>query len=422
MKTSASIPSILNYLIFLICFPVSLSTHAQEAQWRGPDRNGTYPATGLLKQWPENGPEMILKVEALGSGYSSPILADNIIYITGKKDDHDFLSAVDLKGNILYQVPYGKAWDETYTDSRSTPTLDGDRIYLVSGKGEVVCLNARNGEIIWSVNAHEKYSGELHRWGLAESPLVVDDKVVYNTGGKVASVVAFNKYDGTEVWKTESTDDYRTYVSPVLYENGNTRLILAVTANYVLGISPDDGRITARYTYLPDDPAAQRGATNNTNSPLINGDEIFISKGYDQYGVMLKMDPDGKSLKEIWKSPTLDTHHGHYVLIDGYLFGSNWLNNSKGNWVCLDWKTGKVMYEEEWITKGSIVSADGLLYCYEERSGNVALVKPNPEKFDRISSFKIELGAGPHWAHPYIADGKMLIRHGEVLMVFDIKA
>jgi outer membrane protein assembly factor BamB len=246
--------------------------------------------------------------------------------------------------------------------------------------------------------------------------------VIYTTGGKVASVVAFNKYTGAEAWKAKSTEDYRTYVSPVLYENGNTRLILAVTANYVLGISPEDGSIATRYTYLPEDPATQRGATNSTNSPLINGDEIFISKGYDQYGVMLKMGPDGKSLKEKWRSPTLDTHHGHYVLVNGYLYGSNWLNNSKGNWVCLDWKSGKVMYEEEWITKGSIVFADGLLYCYEERSGNVALVKPNPEKFDRISSFQIEPGSGPHWAHPYIADGKMLIRHGEVLMVFDIKA
>jgi outer membrane protein assembly factor BamB len=96
--------------------------------------------------------------------------------------------------------------------------------------------------------------------------------------------------------------------------------------------------------------------------------------------------------------------------------------NSKGNWVCLEWETGEVMFEQEWITKGSIVSADGMLYCYEERSGNVALVKPNPEKFDVISTFNIQAGSGPHWAHPYIADGKLLMRHGNVLMIFNIKA
>ncbi len=408
--------------IYMLALFLFISASAQEAQWRGPNRNGIYPETGLLKQWPEKGPEMILEVKDLGGGYSSPILSGDIIYITGKKDEQDFLSAVDIKGNILYQVPYGKAWDETYTESRCTPTLDDDRLYVVSGKGEVVCLNAKNGEIIWSVNAHEKYQGELHRWGLAESPLVVDDKVIYTTGGKIASVVAFNKYNGQEAWKTKSTDDYRAYVSPVLYENGNVRLIIAVTANYVLGISPEDGSISAQYTYLPDDPNAQRGATNNTNSPLIKGNGIFVSKGYDQYGVMLRMSDDGKSLEEIWRSSVMDTHHGHYVYAGDYLYGTNWLSNAKGNWLCLDWNTGKVMFETEWITKGSIVSADGMLYCYEERSGNVALVKPNPDKFDVVSSFKIESGSGPHWAHPYIADGKLLMRHGDVLMVFKIKA
>ena len=408
--------------ILTLTLVLFISSNAQEAQWRGPDRNGIYPGTGLLKQWPKNGPEMIFQVGDLGGGYSSPILSGDIIYITGKKNEQDFLSAVDLKGNILYQVPYGKAWDETYTETRCTPTLDGDRIYLVSGKGEVVCLNAENGEIIWSVNAHEKYQGELHRWGLAESPLVVDDKVLYTTGGKVASVVAFNKFNGEEVWKTRSTDDYRAYVSPVLYDNGKVRLIIAVTANYILGISPDDGSISTQYKYLPDDPNAQRGATNNTNSPLIKDDEIFISKGYDQYGVMLKMSDDGKSFKELWRSSILDTHHGHYVYVGDYLYGTNWLSNAKGNWICLDWKTGELMYEQEWITKGSIITADGMLYCYEERSGNVALVKPDPEKFDIVSSFQIKSGSGPHWAHPCIGDGKLLMRHGDVLMVFDIKA
>jgi outer membrane protein assembly factor BamB len=408
-------------ILFLTLLPCLLS-NAQEAQWRGPDRNGIYPDANLLNKWPDHGPEMILKVEDLGGGYSSPIYSNGIIYITGIKDNLDYLSALDMKGNLLYQVPYGNAWDASYPESRCTPTLDEERLYVVSGKGQVVCLNAKNGEKVWTVNAHEKYKGELHRWGLAESLLIVDDKVLYTTGGNIASVVAFDKYSGQEVWKAESTGDYRTYVSPVLYENGNVRLIIAVTANYVLGISPENGTITARYTYLPDESGSQRGATNNTNSPLIRGDEIFISKGYDQYGVMLKVGGDGKSLKEIWRSGTLDTHHGHYVYAGNYVYGSNWLSNSKGNWVCLDWNTGKVMFEEEWITKGSIVYADGKLYCYEERSGNLALVNPTPEKFDIISSFKVELGSGPHWAHPYIADGKLLVRHGEVLMVFDITA
>jgi outer membrane protein assembly factor BamB len=408
-------------LVFSL-FLISGFTHAQDGQWRGPERSGIFPESGLLKSWPTDGPELIMKASDLGGGYSQPVLVDGTVYIAGKKDSNDVLTALDLHGNKLYEVIYGNSWNETYPESRSTPTVIGDKIYLVSGMGEVVCINKADGKILWSVNAQEMFSGETHRWGIAESPLVIDDKVIYTTGGKETSVVALNKDTGAEVWKTESVGGARTYVSPVIYKNGSVRQIVASTSDFVIGIDPSTGSVSWRYKYLPENTEEERGATNSTNSAIIKGNELFISKGYDQYGVMLTVAPDGKSVQEKWRTKDLDTHHGHYVTIGDYIYGSNWLNNSKGNWVCLEWKTGKKMYEQEWITKGPIVSAEGLLYCYEERTGNVALVNPNPEKFDIISTFKIAEGSGPHWAHPYIKDGKLLIRHGDVLMVFNIKA
>ena len=403
-------------LLFFLIQPV----YAQETQWRGPDRNGHFPDTGLMKTWPADGPEMLLKVEDIGMGYSTPVLHNNIIYVTGKKGEEDFLSAIDMAGNIKYQVKYGSSWNQSYPETRSTPTLDGDRIYVISGMGEVVCLNAGDGAILWSVDANESYEGAIHRWGVAESPLIIDDKVLYTCGGDKTSVVALNKHSGEIEWKAESLGGQRTYVSPVLYEHDGRQLIVALTAHHILGIVPENGKIAWHYEYLPPEGSGARGATNSTNSPITRENEVFVSKGYDQYGVMLKVSPDMNSVEEKWRTSVMDTHHGHYVNVGEYLYGSNWQSNSTGNWVCLDWDTGEVMYEEKWNTKGSIALAEGLLYCYEERGGNVALVNPTPEKFDIISTFKIEYGTGPHWAHPYIADKKLLIRHGEVVMVFDI--
>lgn len=407
---------------FLIALFISVNAMAQEVQWRGPDRSGKFPEVGLLQEWPESGPEELLKVEGIGVGYSTPVLYDGIIYVTGKIEEDDYLNAIDQNGNIIYQVAYGKSWTKTYTDTRCTPTIEGERIYLISGTGQIACLNRMDGNILWSVDAHKKYNGKIHKWGVAESPLIVDDKVLYTNGGDETSVIAFNKLTGETAWTTESVGGARTYVSPVIYNNGDVRLIVASTADYVIGIEPKNGEISWRYKYLPDDPEKMRGATNSTNSAIIKGNEIFISKGYDQYGVMLQVAEDGNGITEKWRTDVLDTHHGHYVNIGDYIYGSNWQSNSKGKWVCLEWETGKVMYKESWNTKGPIAFADSKLYCSEERSGNVALVNPTPEKFDIISTFKIEHGSGPHWAHPYIVDGKLLIRHGDVLMVFKIKA
>jgi outer membrane protein assembly factor BamB len=406
--------------VIILTLSISQFVFSQEAQWRGPDRNGRFPEEGLLESWPEGGPEMILKVEELGMGFSTPVLHNEIIYITGRKYADDYLTAIDLKGNIKYQVKYGSSWNQSYPDTRSTPTIDSDRIYLISGLGEVVCLNIDDGSIIWSVDANKQYDGELHRWGVAESPLIVDDKVIYTSGGDLASLLAFNKFSGELEWQSKSIGGARTYVSPVLYENENFRLIVAATENYIFAVHPESGEIAWSVEFLSPVESGGRVVTININSPVYRDDEIFISKGYNMFGVMLKVGPNANQVQEKWRTEVLDTHHGHYILEGEYLYGSNWLSNSQGNWVCLAWKSGEVMYEEKWNTKGSVAYADGLLYCYEERGGNVALVKPTPKKFDIVSSFKIEYGSGPHWAHPYIAEKKLLIRHGEVLMVFDI--
>jgi hypothetical protein len=136
---------------------------------------------------------------------------------------------------------------------------------------------------------------------------------------------------------------------------------------------------------------------------------------------MFKLVDGGNEIEQVWINRTLDCHHGQVVKVGDYIYGANWLNNRNGNWCCVDWATGETKYEKKWHSKGSISAADGMLYCYEEREGNLALVEPTPDDFKVISSFKITQGRGPHWAQPVIHNGELYIRHGEVLMAYDIK-
>lgn len=394
--------------------------NAQLVQWRGPNRDGKFPETGLMKEWPENGPERILEVEGIGKGYSSPILVGDMIYTTGMIDTLDYLSAVNMEGNIVWQVPYGRSWNKSFPDTRSTPVVEDNRIYVQSGTGDVSCINRENGEIIWTVDVDDEFEGEYHIWGNSETPLIVDDKIICSPGGKATSVVALNKMTGETVWQTESLGGPRAYASPTIYEYKDFRYILAVIGTHVMAIQPENGEIAWSYQYWDSEIWDQNGLIW-TNTPVYKDDEIFITMGYDYPAVMLKMDSTGTSVSEKYRGRTLDNHHHGVILHDGHIYGSNWYNNKQGRWVSKVWDTGEIKYVEPWDTKGALVMADGMFYAYNER-GNVGLIEPDPEEFKVVSEFRITDGAGPHWAHPFISDGKMLIRHGDVLMVFDIKA
>ncbi len=392
---------------------------AQPVQFRGPARDGHFPEQGLLKSWPEEGPSLILETENLGKGWSTPVLTGDKIYVTGMIDTLDYLSALDMNGNILWQTSYGRSWNQSFPDTRSTPVVDGDRIYVQSGTGRVACIEKETGKELWAVGVDQKFAGEYHLWGNSETPLVVDDKVICSPGGSETSVVALNKMTGETIWKTKSLGGPRAYASATLYEYNGFRYILAVIGTHLMAIKPDSGEIAWSYQYHNPEKWDQPGLIW-TNTPVYRGDEIFISKGYDYYSVMLKMDPSGTSVSEKFIDNTLDNHHHGMILSGDYLYGSNWQDNRRGKWVCMDWNTGEIKYEEEWDTKGAVVMADGMLYAYNER-GSVGLIKPDPEKFEIVSQFKVTKGAGPHWAHPYITDGKLLIRHGEALLVYDIR-
>ncbi len=412
-------------LILLFLVILSQQIYAQAiSQWRGPDRNGVFPETGLLKSWPEAGPALLWTNDGLDDGFSSVSVTDQAIYVTGREDSTEYLTALDPDGNLLWRLPYGPGGKSSYPDARCTPTVEGNQVYLISGRGQVVCIDSRQKKIQWSVPAFDELQGEYWKWGIAESPLLVDDKVIYTPGGSQTTMIALDKQSGKTVWQTQSLNDTTAYVSPILIQHEDKKIIVNMTINHIFGVDAQNGQILWKVKYSDIQPPTFHpwAPKNNCITPLYFDGYLFITSGYDHVGIMFKLLAGDAGIQQVWLSSTLDCHHGQVVRVGDYIYGANWIDNRNGNWCCLDWKTGETRYEKEWHCKGSISAADGMLYCYEEKGGNLALVEPTPDDFKIVSSFEITAGNGPHWTQPVIDNGVLYIRHGKVLMAYNIKA
>lgn len=389
------------------------------SEWRGPGRTGVYEEINLLKEWPEGGPELMWVLDSLPNGYSSVAAAHQTIYFTGIVDSTDVLIAVDVSGDLKWQTPYGRSWNNSYNPSRCTPTIDGERAYVSSGLGDVACVNAISGEMIWSAKSSEDYNGTYGRWGISESLLVLDNKVFFTPGGNTTTMVAYDKITGETIWASESLEDNPSYTSPLFVEWADTQMIVSATQSFVFGVDPHVGDIRWTFDFAQFAGGEWRG-NNQTNTPLYENGKLYLSSGYDHKSVQIELSEEADAAYFNWVDTTLDVHHGGMVKIDGFIYGASWEGNRMGHWVCLDWNTGALMYEEEWENKGSIITAEGMLYCYDEKKGNIALVKATPEGFDVISSFETQHGKGPHWSHPVIDQGVLYIRHGKALMAYSI--
>lgn len=384
---------------------------ADSPQFRGPDRSGIFPETGLLDSWPDDGPKMLWSVDGLGEGFASVSVADGRIFVTGMEDRRGRIFAFDLAGKKLWQREYGGEHSGNgYPGTRTTPTVDGDRIFLMSSEGLAVALEVKTGEKIWQADLLERFAGTNIYFGMAESPLIVDDKVIFTPGGKDASVVALDKATGRTVWTSKGLSDKSAYCSARLYDNGRHRQVITLVEKHLVGLDPETGNLLWKEPY---------SATYDIHavSPVFTGDKIYVSHGYGQGGKLFELAEDGRSAGEVWTEKKLDVHHGGAVVVDGVIYGAA----SNKTWMALDVATGEILASIRRLGKGSVISADGLLYGYIE-SGDVLLVRPDPENFEVVSSFEIDEGSGHHWAHPVISDGVLYIRHGEVLIAFDIRA
>lgn len=408
--SSFTISAVTAGLFLWLCFFGSTAVFGQvDSQWRGPGRTGIYPGEKLLDNWPDGGPKLLWSADGLGEGYSSAAVTGNRIYVTGLIKNEGFLFSFDLEGNPLWKSSYGKEWSSSHPGARTTPTVVGDRIYLMSAFGLVSCFDEA-GKPVWSKDLAREFGARNLEWGMTESLLVEGDRVFCTPGGKDTMIAALDRHSGKTLWSVKGNGQTSGYCSPLLVDHGGRRLLITMMAKSVVGVDAGTGKFLWSAGHITDYDV-------HANTPIYHEGFLFIVSGYGTGGQMFKISSDGSAIEKIWAQSAMDSQMGAAVLVDGFLYGSG--HNRRG-WHCLEWETGKVRYAQRKIgNKGNIIYADGKLYCYSER-GDVALVEPDPEDFKVISSFRISEGSGPHWAHLVIHSGRLYVRHGGVLKVYDI--
>lgn len=396
-------------ILIALCLNV-LPMMAQEAtKWRGPQGNGTYADKNLLQSWPEEGPEMLWHFDELGQGYSSPAFTNGKIYLTGMFGRTGYLFILSDEGKLLKRYPYGRDFFEEYPGSRSTPVIAGKFAYLYTGHGKLVCMNAENGNEIWSKELFMDFDGRNIQWGVTET-VVVDGDVVYCCpGGKKHNVIALNRHNGELIWQCSGKGELSAYNTPLLINLPRRKLLVAMMASHTLGIDANTGELlwTQRQpnTY-----------SVHANTAICHEGGLYCFSGYGRGGFKLELSDDGRVAKKTWVNKSLDSRMGGAVLVDGYIYGSG---DSDRPWKCLNWKTGEQTYSSTEIGNGVVLYADGLLFCYSQR-GELAIVKAQPDKFKVLGKTRVTIGSGQHWAHPVINKSRLFVRHGNVLMAYKI--
>ncbi|TWU33368.1 PQQ-binding-like beta-propeller repeat protein [Novipirellula artificiosorum] len=402
-------------------------------QWRGQDRANHSPETGLFEAWPEDGPELAWMAEGLGSGYANVSVAGNRIYTSGDLEDSQSVIAVDATdGSILWKTAITESVPKHgYPGSRTTPTIDDNRLYMVSSDGKIVCLDVSNGDKIWSRDFSDWNGKMMSGWGFSESPLVDGNKVICTPGGDKGMVVALDKTTGEEIWVCTMSDptpendgkplkEGAGYSSPIITNGGGVKQYVQLVGRGLIGIRAEDGKLLWQYNRVANDTA-------NVPTAVIDGEYVFTSTGYNTGSALLKLVAAGTNdvdVEEVYwlTGRTLQNKHGGMTLIDGYIYCGH--GNGQGMPTCVDMATGEITWGPE-RAKGkgeaSLIHADGHI-LYRREDGTIMLTKVNPEELEIVSVFEPAYQEGKSWAHPVIADGKLYLREQDKLMCYKLKA
>lgn len=402
------------------------SSAAPWPQWRGPARDGISRSTGLLHKWPDDGPPLEWKAEGLGSGFSSVAVAGGRAFTIGDEADGQYLIALRIPGGKEgWRTRIGEPWNGSYTGSRSTPTVDGDRVYVLGTDGDLVCAATATGRVIWRRNLQKDFGGRsMSVWAFSESPLVDGDKVVCTPGGPEAGIVALNKTNGSQIWRCKIPEfgskgaDGAGYSSIVVTHGADTKQYVQLTGRGVVGVRAKDGKFLWGYDRIA-------SGTANIPTPLVHGDCVFCSNAYNSGTALLRLSREGgevKATEEYFIEPkTLQNHHGQMLMIGDYVYCGHGQKN--GAPVCIEWRTGKIAWRERrGAGRGSAAAAfaDGDLY-FRYEDGTMALIRATPDAYELVSTFEIPGVEQPSWAHPVIADGRLYLREQDVLLVYDIR-
>jgi outer membrane protein assembly factor BamB len=407
--------------LFGLALLAGAAAAADWPQWRGPDRTDISKETGLLKEWPKDGPKLLWTYRDAGVGFSGMAVVGDRLYSMGAWDGKEHVFAVDLTTQKqLWSVEVGKMYTEGHGDGpRCTPTVDCDLVYALGGEGNLVCVKAGGGEKVWSKDLVKDLGGSRPGWGYTESPLVDDNRLIVTPGGKKGTLAALDKKTGEVLWRSTEFTDGAQYSSVIVAEIGGVRQYVQLTGASVAGVSPRDGKLLWR--------ADRSGRTATIPTPVVKDNYVFVTSGYGVGCNLFKVSGDadtGFKAAQVYASKTMVNHHGGVLLVGDHLYG---FSDGPG-WVCQELATGKEVWSKNGVGKGSVTCADGMLYCYGERNGDVALVEATPAGYKEHGRFsipekaKVSGNRGSIWTHPTVANGKLYLRDHSLIFCYDVSA
>ena len=385
--------------------------------FHGPDRTNKSKETGLAREWPANGPELILTMEGLGEGFSSVTIADGLLFTAGMENDMPFVCAFDLQGKLIWKRPSGGKWSTTaswassYIGPRSTPTYDNGVVYFLGEMGLLIALKAGTGELKWQVDLAREYDAQPTEYGYSESVMIEGNNLYVRPVGKKGHQVCLDKNTGKLIWATTDIPGVEGYTSPVVVDHGGYHHVIGGSSICYYGADSKTGELLWKVDVV------NQQRCNISDAVFHNG-HVFISSGYGLGSMLYKLNVSGKEIKpeKVWQSSLMDNHHGGIIFHDGYLYGSG--SRARG-WFCLDFMTG----DQKWRVgndEGCITFADGMLYTLDQK-GTMRLVRATPEKYEVAGEFKLPSGGkGMYWAHPVVCDKRLYIRHADKIFVYDI--
>jgi outer membrane protein assembly factor BamB len=409
-------------LVAVVWFTAAVVVRADDwPQWRGVNRDGISKETGLLKAWPKDGPKQLWKNAEVAGGYSTPSIVGDRVYLMGDKDGQEYLVVLNATdGKELWRTkigPVGKNKGMQYPGTRSTPTVDGDRIYVLASDGDLACVEPTKGEIKWKKNLQTDFAGKVGAWAYAESPLVDGDLVICTPGGKEATLAAIDKKTGRTSWQAVVPEgDAAGYGSVIAIDAAGTRQYVQFVANGVVGVDAKSGKFLWRYDKTKDPFAT-------IPTPIFHDDCVFTS-GRNGSGLVRVKE---SAVDEVFFNKTVLNTIGTPVLVGNYLYATD----ARGNLVCMDFKSGEVKWSDPSVGTASLCVADGLLYVRgqggtgfgpEKNPIFVALVEPTPDGYkERGRLQQPDHGNKPAWPHPVVANGRLYLRDQGVLLCYDVK-
>jgi outer membrane protein assembly factor BamB len=382
-------------------------------QWRGPERNGVSKDTGLIKQWPSSGPQRAWSISSLGEGYGSLAIKGDRIFVQGTSGSSSVVFCLNrADGKTVWSAALGSKGNEGRGNGpRSTPTVDNDRVYALTENGDLACLRAPDGSPVWRKNILREFGGSNPGWLISESPLIDGDRVIVTPGGRGAGMVALDKMTGKEFWRAKELSDEAAYSSCIAADVGGVRTIMNFTSRAAVGVRASDGKL------MWSNSSAVNG-TANCATPVFGDGKVFFTSAYGTGAALLGLSAQGGEVnaKELYFTKEMKNHHGGVVLVNGYLYGF-----SDSILTCIEFATGKKMWVNRSVGKGSLTYADGMLYLFSENNV-VGLAEATPNSYVEKGRFSVSDQGRPSWAYPVVIGGNLYIRDQGTLTAYDVKA